>query len=48
MIDLLEQLSLAVGNITRADAKQVADTINRKVMDLVNAQIVKLYWKGSR
>lgn len=45
MIDLLEELGLAVGTITRADAVQAADAVNSRVMALVNAQVIKLYWK---
>jgi hypothetical protein len=44
MIDMLEQLSNAVGVIARADVKRVADEINRRVMDLLGANMVKLYW----
>ena len=44
MIDMLEQLSNAVGLIARSDVKRVADEINRRVMDLLGASLVKLYW----
>lgn len=44
MIDQLEQLSLAVGPISKTDAKQLVDMINRKVMALLSAQVVKTYW----
>ncbi|MCA1600995.1 MAG: hypothetical protein LC776_04915 [Acidobacteria bacterium] len=45
MIELLEQLSLAAGVISRTDAIQVADAMNRRIRDLVDAQVVKLYWR---
>jgi hypothetical protein len=45
VIDLLEELSLAVGTVTKVDATQVADAVNRRVMALINAQVIKLYWK---
>lgn len=44
MIEQLEQLSLAVGPIAKADAKQVAEAINRKIAALMSAQVIKLYW----
>jgi GAF domain-containing protein len=45
MIEQLEQLSLAVGAIRREDVNQVADAVNRRLLDLVGAQVVKLYWR---
>jgi hypothetical protein len=44
VIDELEQLSLAVGAVSRADAAQVVDAVNRRLLDLVRAQVIKLYW----
>lgn len=44
MIDTLEQLSNAVGVITKADARQAADAVNRRMLDLVGADVIKLYW----
>src|SRR3954469_15079412 len=44
MIEQLEQLALAVGAIRREDVNQVADEVNRRLLDLVGAQVVKLYW----
>jgi hypothetical protein len=44
MIDLLEQLSLAVGPISKTDVRQLNEAINRKVMTLLGAQLVKTYW----
>ncbi len=41
---MLEQLSNAVGVIARADVKQVADAVNRRVMELLGAKLIKLYW----
>jgi hypothetical protein len=45
MIERLEQLSLAVGAVSPNDAKQVVDVVNDRVMGLLNAQVVKLYWR---
>jgi len=45
MIEQLEQLALAVGAIRREDVNQVADAVNRRLLDLVGAQVVKLYWR---
>lgn len=44
MIDILEQLSLAVGPISKTDVKQLVESINRKVMSFLSAQVVKTYW----
>jgi len=46
MIDQLEQLSFALSSISRDEAKRVADAVSNKVMDLVNPQVIKLYWIG--
>ncbi|MCA1702325.1 MAG: hypothetical protein LC808_03250 [Actinobacteria bacterium] len=45
MIELLEELSLAVGTVSKADATQVVDAVNRRVLALLNGQVIKLYWK---
>ena len=45
MIEQLEQLCLAVGNVGESDARSVVDAVNRRLSDLLNAEIVKLYWK---
>src|SRR5437588_2325956 len=44
MIDELEQLGLAVGAVSKAAAKQVVDAVNAQLLNLVRAQVVKLYW----
>jgi hypothetical protein len=45
MIERLEQLAFAVGAVSSNDAKQVVDAVNDRVMTLLNAQVVKLYWR---
>jgi hypothetical protein len=45
MIEQLEQLCLAVGVVQPSDARQVTEAVNRRLKELLNAQIVKLYWK---
>lgn len=44
MIDLLEQLSLAVGPIRKADVKHLIEAVNQKVLALLSAQVIKTYW----
>jgi predicted nucleotide-binding protein len=45
MIEQLEQLCFAVGNVREADARSVVDVVNRRLCDLLNAEIAKLYWR---
>jgi hypothetical protein len=45
MIEELEQLGLAVGAVTLSDAKQVVEAVNRRLVSLVGAQVIKLYWR---
>jgi hypothetical protein len=45
MIEQLQQLCLAVGNVSDTDARSVVEAVNRRLSDLLNAEIVKLYWK---
>jgi hypothetical protein len=45
MIEQLQQLCLAVGNVSEPDARSVVEAVNRRLSDLLNADIVKLYWK---
>jgi hypothetical protein len=45
VIEELEQLGLAVGAVSRADATRVVDAVNRRLVDLVRAQVAKLYWR---
>jgi hypothetical protein len=44
MIEQLEQLSLALSQISRGQARRVADALNAKILSLVHAQVIKLYW----
>jgi hypothetical protein len=46
MIEQLEQLSLALSQISRDEAKRVADAVGNKIADLINARVIKLYWIG--
>jgi GAF domain len=46
LIEQLEQLSLALSQISRDEAKRVADAVNNKILDLLDAQVIKLYWIG--
>ena len=45
MIEQLEQVCFAVGNVREPDAEKVIDAVNRKLGALLNAHIIKLYWK---
>jgi hypothetical protein len=44
VFESLEQLSNAVGIVSAGDVKQVADAVNRRLMGLLGASVVKLYW----
>lgn len=44
MIEDLERLSYALGSISRDDARRVCEIVNRKLMDLLAAQVIKIYW----
>lgn len=46
MLVKLEQLSTAVGVITDDTANQVVDAVNRRLLSLLNAQMIKVYWKS--
>jgi hypothetical protein len=45
VIEQLEQLCYAVGSVGESDARQVVEAVNRRLKVLLNAHIVKLYWK---
>jgi hypothetical protein len=45
MLEELEQLSLAVGAVSRADVQRVVDGVNERLVRLVHAQVAKLYWR---
>ena len=44
--EMLEQLSLATGLLTLADAERVAKAVNTRVRALIGADLVKMYWKA--
>lgn len=44
MIEELERLSYALGSISRDEARRVCEIVNRKLMDLLAAQVIKIYW----
>ena len=46
MIEELEQLSLALSQISTVQAKRVASVVNDKIVKLVDAQVAKLYWNS--
>lgn len=46
MLTQLEQLSAAVGAVTDGTAKEVIDAVNRRLLTLLNAQMIKVYWKS--
>jgi GAF domain len=45
MLEELEQLSLAVGAVSRTDVERVVDAVNQRLVRLVHAQVAKLYWR---
>jgi hypothetical protein len=45
VIEELEQLCLAVGDVSAADAKRVVEAVNGRLAALLNAHITKLYWQ---
>jgi GNAT superfamily N-acetyltransferase len=45
MIEQLEQVCLAVGSVRESDVEQVVEAVNGKIAKLLNAHIVKLYWR---
>jgi hypothetical protein len=45
VIEQLEQLCLAVGGVSEPDARKVVEAVNRRLSVLLNAEIVKFYWK---
>lgn len=46
MVQQIEQLSAAVGAISDDAAKQVVDAVNRKLLTLLSAQMIKVYWRS--
>lgn len=45
VFDKLESMSLQIGTISIDDAIQVAEAVNRRLQDLLNADIIRIYWK---
>jgi hypothetical protein len=45
VIEQLEQVCFAVGSVREPDAEKVIDAVNRKLGTLLNAHVIKLYWK---
>ncbi len=45
MMEELENLSLAIGAVKEHDAKQVADAVNRRLVDLLKAKTIRIYWR---
>ena len=45
MFDKLESMSLAIGTISIDDAIQITEAVNRRLQDLLNADVIRVYWK---